>query len=505
MTGRVGFEVALGTGRGTTDDVLRRSGARRILVLGDFSGRGNRGIEDASDLASRPILSVDLDRFDGVFARLSPCLRLQAGGEAAGGPLLLESLDDFHPDRLFATLDGLRPWRESRARLTEPASFEQEAARLMEGQATAAAPGEPATALAEDESGLLQRLIGSSSTSAASPPAAPSVVDGLIRRLVQPHIQAGPSRSPAPYLAAVDASLSAVMRAVLHDPGFQQLEAIWRGTRALVDSLELGDTVTLHVVDVSKRELMDDLAAHDGATSASAAWRLLVDTNRRGADARPWSLLVGHYSFGASADDVALLGHLGVIASHAGGPLLAAAEPSLLGCDSLSEDTEPRRWAIADGEVARRWHELRRSPAARWIGLALPRVLLRLPYGEKTDAIEQFAFEELSGPLRHDDYLWGNPALACVRSIASKWLDDGDDASHGSPIEIDELPAHVRDQDGERRLQPCAEHLLPIHVGEEMLRLGMTPLLSYGNRNAVRVMRVQSIADPAGMLAGLEP
>ena len=71
------------------------------------------------------------------------------------------------------------------------------------------------------------------------------------------------------------------------------------------------------------------------------------------------------------------------------------------------------------------------------------------------------------------------------------------------PLEIDDLPAHIREQDGERRLQPCAEFTLPVRVGEELLQRGMTPLLSYGNRNAVRVLRIQSIAEPLHALAGL--
>jgi predicted component of type VI protein secretion system len=71
------------------------------------------------------------------------------------------------------------------------------------------------------------------------------------------------------------------------------------------------------------------------------------------------------------------------------------------------------------------------------------------------------------------------------------------------PQEIDDLPAHVRDRDGERQLQACAEYVLPVRVAEEMLQRGMMPVLSYGNRNAVRVLRVQSIAEPLSSLARL--
>lgn len=491
MAGRIGFEVNLGTARDRGGALLRRSDTLRVLVLADFSGRRNRGLEAAPELASRPILPVDLDNFDEVLQRTSPSLALGAGSdEAAGLTVRFESLDDFHPDRLYASLEPFRSLRESRDRLLDPQTFQHEASRLME---------QPRP---EDPADLLQRLIGA--PAAASRPTAPAgVVDGLIRSVVQPHIKSGSTRSSAPYIAALDASLSELMRAVLHNSDFQALEATWRGVRTLVDSLALGEEVTLHIVDVSKDELLADLEASRGQPQASAAHRLLAESGRGGVDATPWSLLVAHYSFGANADDVALLAHLGVIASRAGGPLLAAAEPSLAGCERLGEDAEPHRWAFGDPDVERLWSALRRSPIAPWLGLALPRILLRLPYGAKTDAVESFAFEELSTAAGHEEYLWGNPSLACAGVVARAFLEDGTDLSVDGPVDIDDLPAHVRDHDGVRRLQACAEFLLPVRVGEALLQRGMIPLLSYGNRNTVRVVGLQSIADPPGALAGL--
>lgn len=508
MAGRVGFEVNLAGAGAPRDALLRRSDTMRILVLGDFSGRNEPAVRSPMDLASRPILPVDLDNFDAVLGRLSPGLGLAARDDGSAGISLdFETLDDFHPDQLYASLEPFRKLRESRARLLDPASFEAEASRLMAG----VPPASPSTDLEatsvpprpEDEAGLLQRLIGAPAESASRPAASQSLVDGLIRRLVQPHIKSGSTRAPAPYVAALDASATELMRALLHDAGFQALESAWRGVRRLVESLEFGDALTLHIVDIGKNELLADLVASGGNPQESAAHRLLADASRRGADAQAWSLLVGLYSFGANADDIALLGHLGVIASRAGGPLLAAAEPSLAGCERLGEDTEPRRWAFSDPDVERLWSDLRRSPMAPWVGLALPRFLLRLPYGAKTDPVERFAFDEFSAAAGHEAYLWGNPALACAEVIARAFLADGPNLSMEGPQEIDDLPAHVRDHDGERRLQPCAEFSLPIRLGEELLQRGLIPLLSYGNRNAARVMGVQSIAEPSGALAGI--
>lgn len=506
MPGRVSFEVVLGASSGPARPVSSGDGTLRVLVLGDFSGRGNRGTATARDLGERPVLPLDVDSFDATFRRLAPSLVLGAGMPAVGGRVIrFEGLEDFHPDRLYATLDPFRALRESRGRLLDPATFEHEAASLVlgPGEGAAAATVRPggSTPAPEQEADLLQRLIGAPPESATHPTAAAGV-DALIRRLVQPHVKAVSSRSPGPYLAAIDASLGELMREVLHDRSFQALESNWRGVRRFVDGVELGETATLRVADVSKQELLEDLATCGGTPSASAAGRLLAASGGRGADASAWSLIVGLFDFGATEDDLALLAHLGTVAAAAGAPLLAAARTDLLGGPRLDANSDPRQWRYDDPEIERRWHALRRSPVARWIGLALPRILLRQPYGAKSDPIDSFAFEELDAGRDHEAYLWGHPGLACSQAIAASHVEAGADAATDGPFEIADLPLCLEDDDGERRLKPGAEFLLPVGAGEELLRRGSIPLLSYGNRNAVRILAVRSIADPPAALAG---
>ena len=203
MPGKISFEVNLGTSGDARAGMLRRSDTLRMLVLGDFSGRRHRGPETATALADRPILRVDLDNFDAVFQRLSPGLTLGSGiGGSSGIAVQFETLEDFHPDRLFAALEPFAKLRESRSRLLDPASFEQEAARLMEGSVPTAEAGDMAPARdpprPEDQANLLQRLMGAPVEATARPASPKSLVDGLVRRLVEPHIKPGSSRSPAP-------------------------------------------------------------------------------------------------------------------------------------------------------------------------------------------------------------------------------------------------------------------------------------------------------------------
>ena len=105
-------------------------------------------------------------------------------------------------------------------------------------------------------------------------------------------------------------------------------------------------------------------------------------------------------------------------------------------------------------EAEQRWRLLRTSAVAPWLGLALPRVLLRLPYGQKTDPVESFAFEEMPGGRDPEAYLWGNPAYACVRLIAAAFAENGWDFNPGDVLELDDCPAHVTKKPANGRCNP---------------------------------------------------
>ena len=514
MPGRMSFEFRFSEPRARDTFRRREDSAMRILVMGDFSGRGDRGVAAAADLASRPIVPVDVDNFDQAFSRFAP--RAFLPSEAASGPdleLQFEQLEDFHPDRLYRVLDLFRALRETRARLQNPATFEQAAAELRQA---ASAQGQPERSAAgtdskasgepEDEAALFERLLGPKPAGLSQAGMRTSTqgadVQALIQRIVAPYIVPETAPFQAQYVASVDMATTEHMRRILHHPPFQALEALWRGVHWLITNLELGEQLQLHLLDVTKAELLADMQAAGGDLARTSLYRLLAERSSQMLGGEPWSLLAGTYTFGTDGQDVPLLAALGAIAAQAGGPFLAAADPSVLGCRSLLETADPRDWHAADSDAEERWRALRTSSAASWLGLALPRMLLRLPYGKDTDRVEQFDFEELTPARAHEAYLWGNPALACALLIGRSFSARGWSMEPGDELDIDGLPAHTFEQDGEPQLQACAEVYLTERAGQAMLNRGVMPLLSHKNRNAIRLMRFQSLADPVQRLSG---
>lgn len=414
----------------------------RILVLGEFGGR------------MREPAMIDVDNFDRVMARVGPRLRLPDPGHEE---LELTTIDDFHPDTLYRRLPLFERLRKTRME-PDTESF----ARLVGGTPSPAAPPLPARG------------------------AEHPYVQALLREAVQPHIVADAPAHQAVYAAAADAAIGERMRAIVQDPRFKALEAPWRGMHWLVSNLETDEQLKLYILGASREELTADPEAVKRTIESSG----------------PWSLVVGHYTFGLAAEDIGLLEQLGAAASRAGGPFLAAASSELIGCRSIAAAPDPRDWTPPAAEAAERWNALRKSALAPWIGLALPRMLLRLPYGKSGDPLESFAFEELPARREHEAYLWGSGALACAQLIGRAFAARGWDMEPGDELELEDLPAHSYDDDGEKRLQPCAEVALADRAAQAILDAGLMPLLGYKERNAARVMRFQSIASPAQSLDG---
>ena len=482
MPGRLEFNLSLS--RQAVPHISNR-GPMRLLVMGDFSGMPAAA---RKPLAERATLRVDVDQLDQVMARLMPRLVLPAAELGFAG------IDDFHPDALYDRLPLFAALRQMRQRLADPARFAQAAAEL--GQGAAPAPSAKASVLAPAaaaDDGLLAQLLGGNPvarptvTGAAAAPAT-TVIDAFIRSIVGPHIVPEIAPQQASLIASVDAAITDQMRAVLHAPAFQQLESAWRGVQWLISSLELDEQLQLHLFDVSREELLDDVVAAQGRIDQTGAYRALVDRWRNQPGGQGWSLITGLFSFGPSVEDIGLLAALGVLASQAGGPLLAAGDPALAG---------------DDGPALAGWHSLRQSEVAPWIGLAAPRLLLRLPYGKASDPVERFAFEEFGAAPVHAQFLWGNAGLACALLIGLAFSARGWDFEPGDEREIADLPAYTFVQDGERELQACAEQYLGEAAGELLMAAGLMPLMSHRHRNAVTVLRLQSVAGPSQPLRGL--
>jgi type VI secretion system protein ImpC len=469
----------------------------RVAILGDFSGRTNRGLfEMGPGLANRRLLRVDRDNLDGLLKKIGAEIHLPVAGK--GNPPVVvrfTELDSFHPDRLYEEVNAFRGLVNARQKLGAPRSLPK--APIEERGAEPKMPG-------FTSGSILDQIIDETAPgpSGKRESSEPSEWDAFLKKIVDPYAIPAASPKEADLTASVEAVTAKLMRGILHFPDFQALEAAWRGVSFVISRLDTDSEIEIYLLDISKAELATDLSGKENLES-TGLYRLLLEQPADTFGPNPWAVIAGNYTFDHNEEDVELLERIGRIAEKAGVPFISCASPRLLGCESLADTPDPDDWQQpGGGEAGRAWQRLRKRPEAACLGLALPRFLLRLPYGANTDPVEAFPFEEMLSVRRHDDYLWGNPCFACVYLLAEAFNQHGWGFRPGRVQEIGDLPLHVYKEEGESKMEPCAEAFLSQRAAEIILDKGFMPLLSFRDRDAIRLARFQSIADPLTALAG---
>lgn len=458
----------------STQAQRRDAETTRVLVIANLSGDAPR----TTDLTAAHLVKVDLDSFDPLIARLRPQAVVPDAPPNNQRVLSFGSLDDFHPDQLYDALAA------------SPARVEHVERAAEQPRERPESSGSP-----------LDQLLGGRPVEHAGSAPVRTALDQMLQTLVAPHIAAVPSAAQVHAGASTTAAISGALRSVLHAPAFQRLEASWRALRWLVFESALGEALEVYVLDATRAQVVADLQASGGELERTQLHRAIVREHVASPDARPFSLLIGDLTFAGSADDVSLLAGLGAIAAQAGGCFLGGAEPPLWGCQDLAREPERGFWSKPSAEVTERMQALRTSAVAPFIGLCMPRVIGRVPYGAKSDPVERLSFEELPDNPEHASFLWLNPAFACAQLILTGVAERGWDDGPGSALELRDLPhALYRSADGQA-IKPSAEVYLDETSAAQVLAHGLMPLMSHRNRNAARLARLQSIASPAAPLA----
>ncbi|MFG0304812.1 MAG: type VI secretion system contractile sheath large subunit [Phycisphaerales bacterium JB040] len=304
-------------------------------------------------------------------------------------------------------------------------------------------------------------------------------------------------------IAEIDKRLSAQVNQILHADEFQQIEGAWRGLHHLVNNTETDEMLKIKVFNVSKKDLGKQLKKFKGtAWDQSPLFKKIYEEEYGQFGGEPFGCLVGDYHFDHSPPDVAMLQELSQIAAAAHAPFITGAAPTLLNMDSWQELANPRDLTkiFQTAEYAP-WRSLRESEDSRYLGLAMPRFLSRLPYGAKTDPVEEFAFEEDVEGADHNKYTWANAAYAMATNItrsfkAYGWCSQIRGVESGGTVEG--LPCHTfPTDDGGVDMKCPTEIAISDRREAELAKNGMMPLLHRKNTDMAAFIGAQSLQQPA--------
>jgi len=297
-------------------------------------------------------------------------------------------------------------------------------------------------------------------------------------------------------IAQIDHLVSIQLNEVLHHAEFQKLEASWRGLKYLMDQSETSDKLKIRVLNVTKKELLRDLQRAP-EFDQSALFKKVYEEEYGVFGGAPFSALLGNYEFGRGPEDIELLEKISNVAAAAHAPFLTGTSPDMLNMDSFSTIDAPRDMAkIFDSAEFAKWKSFRQSEDSRYIGLCLPHILMRLPYGKNGASIEGFNYEEGVDGSDHNKYLWGNAAWALGARLTAAaamygWCAAIRGVEGGGLVEG--LPTHTFTTDsGDVALKCPTEAPITDRREKELADLGFVPLLHCKGTDYAAFFSVQS-------------
>lgn len=304
-------------------------------------------------------------------------------------------------------------------------------------------------------------------------------------------------------IAEIDRKLSEQVNLILHHADFQKLEGSWRGLHYLVNNTETDETLKIRVLNISKKELGKTIKKFKGtAWDQSPLFKKLYEEEYGSPGGEPYGCLVGDYYFDHSPPDVELLSGMAQIAAAGHAPFLAASNPTLMNMDTWQELSNPRDLTkIFQTPEYAAWRSLRESEDSKYIGLTMPRNLARLPYGSKTNPVEEFDFEEDTEGAEHTKYCWQNAAYAMGVNINKAfklygWCSRIRGVESGGMVE--ELPVHTfPTDDGGVDMKCPTEIAITDRREAELAKNGLMPLSHWKNTDYAVFVGAQSLHKPA--------
>lgn len=282
-------------------------------------------------------------------------------------------------------------------------------------------------------------------------------------------------------LEELDRMISEQLDEVLHNDQFQKLESAWTGLRWMIERTDFRSNIRIDLINASKDDLRKDFEDAIGDVTTTGLYTHIYTSQYGMANGKPYGAMIVNYEFSQSAPDVELLGRLAEVANMAHAPVIGAVSEELFGPKGFEHLTD-NKYSVNDalnGKAYAKWNGLREAENSKYIGLALPHFLLRLPYSVKDNPTKGFQYSERVGGDRKK-YLWGNAAFTFASRLTEAfkknrwcWRVVGEE-SGGM---ISDLKMHVFEENGEQTQKPPTEVAISFRKENELREAGLIPVL----------------------------
>lgn len=357
----------------------------------------------------------------------------------------------------------------------------------------------------EESTGLLDQIVAESKVakSRTEHVRAKNIISELVKEVMQGTVVVSDNLSATldARVAELDKLLSDQLSAIMHAAEFQQLESSWQGLWYLCKQTSTGPMLKLKILNTPKKDLVRDFkSAID--FDQSALFKKVYEEEFGTFGGAPFGALVGDFNITRQPEDMYFVEQMSHVAAAAHAPFVAAAAPELFGLETFTELGKPRDLAkVFDTLEYAKWKSLRESEDARYVGLAMPRFLGRLPYNPKDGTtVEGFNFIEDVDGTDHRKYLWVNAAYAFAARLTGAFDQFGWCAAirgvEGGGL-VEDLPTHTfKTDEGEVALKCPTEIAITDRREKELSDLGFIPLVHCKNTDYAAFFGAQSIQRP---------
>jgi type VI secretion system protein ImpC len=314
-------------------------------------------------------------------------------------------------------------------------------------------------------------------------------VSAFIAELLKP-TRAGASVNSAAIdmmIAEIDNKLSAQVDEVLHNDQFKQMESAWRSLKFAVDRTDFRQNIKIEIMNVSKDDLLADFE-DSPEVMKSGLYKHIYTAEYGQFGGQPVGAVVCDYTFSPSGPDVKLAQYCASVGAMAHAPFIAGAAPAMFSVDTFEDIPNLKDMeSIFEGPKYAKWNSFRESEDSRYFALAMPRFMLRSPYGPDTTPVKAFNYEEKADG-KTDNYLWGNAAIALgtrlTESFANyRWCPNIIGPQSGGAVE--DLPVHSFEAMGQLQSKIPTEVLISDRKEFELAEQGFISLtMRKGSDNA---------------------
>lgn len=288
-------------------------------------------------------------------------------------------------------------------------------------------------------------------------------------------------------IADIDDRTGRQMDLILHDPAIQELEALLRSLKLLVERTDPRENIKIYLLHATKEELLDNFEFAPEITQ-SGFYKHVYSSGYGQFGGEPVAAVIGNYAFKNNAADLKLLKYVSAVSSMAHSPFISSVAPEFLGLESWTELPGIKDiGAIFEGPAYAKWRALRESEDSRYLGLTSPRFLLRQPYAPGDNPVKSFNYRE-NVSRRHDDYLWGNTAFLLAANMADsfakyRWCPNIIGPQNGGSVK--DLPVHLYESMGQLQAKIPTEVLITDRREFELAEEGFITLtMRKGSDNA---------------------